>query len=73
VNVALDIALADMGVWGAGLIAAGTFIVNRAIDRARLVNPPKQQAQAPDAARMVPGLTEPEPATSPLPKVVSAA
>ena len=44
-NIALDIALGDIGVWGVAGIGALTFIANRAVDRARLVSPPKAPAQ----------------------------
>ena len=45
---ALDIALADIGLWGAGLICAGTVVLLRVADRARLVNPVKQAAAPKD-------------------------
>ena len=45
-NIALDIALADIGAWGLASIGAMTFIAHRAVDRARLAAPPRTPAQA---------------------------
>jgi hypothetical protein len=42
-NAALDIALIDIGAWGLAAIGAAAFLGHRAVDRARLVNPVKQQ------------------------------
>jgi len=75
VNTALDIALADIGAWGLGLIAAGTFLAHRSIDRARLVNPSKVPAQDKDSQdKAAPGDAEPRvPALGGLSSIAEAA
>ena len=41
-SIALDIALGDIGLWGAGVIVAGTVIALKVADRARLAAPQRQ-------------------------------
>lgn len=43
--MALNLALIDIGLWGAGLIVAGTVVALRVADRTRLVNPPRTAEQ----------------------------
>ena len=44
-STAADILLADIGVWGVALIGTLSFLAYRALDRARLVAPPKASPQ----------------------------
>lgn len=65
-STALDIALADIGAWGLGLIAAGTFLAHRSIDRARLVNPPRV-TDKPEPGKGAASTSEPD--TTPIPQL----
>jgi len=46
-GTALDIALADIGAWGLAGIGGLVFLARRALDRSRLVAPPKEQPAVP--------------------------
>ena len=54
-GTAADILLADVGAWGLAAISALTFLALRALDRARLVAPPKAPAERKDEPASKPG------------------